>query len=74
MLYWRAKKRGVAAKGTSRASLTRLSAKIPATPVAPAATKLAEAEKHIAFAHSSILDVERRLMDTQLPKRIEPPG
>jgi hypothetical protein len=32
--------------------LTRVSATIPATPVAPAATKLAEAEKHIAFAHS----------------------
>jgi hypothetical protein len=51
MLCWREKKRGVAAKGNSRAPLTRLSAAIPTTQVAPAATKLAEAEKHVAFAY-----------------------
>ena len=38
----------MAAKGSSRGSLTRVSATIPIVPVIPAVTKLAGAEKHIA--------------------------
>jgi hypothetical protein len=49
MLCCAAKKIGVAANGSSRGSFALLSETTPTTPVTPAVTKLAVAEKHIYF-------------------------